>query len=89
MRSKSIEDEKRPLREWLPKSRASGAVVYLTEGGQPAFAVVPLDDGDREVLAIRNNKKLMAHLEELTRRALEGPRKTLAAVKKKYGLASK
>jgi hypothetical protein len=38
------------------------------------------------VLAIRNNKKLMAVLEDLTRRALREPRKSLAEIKKKYGL---
>ncbi len=87
MKKIAIENEKRPVKEWLPKRKAPGSVIYLTEGGEPRFAVIALDEGDREVLAIRNNKRLMAHLEELTRRALEGPRKTLAEIKKKYGLA--
>jgi hypothetical protein len=81
-----IETEERPLKEWLPKRKNGGEVIYLTRQGEAAFAIVPLDDGDREVLAIRKNKELMAHLAGLTRRALTGPRKTLAEIKNKYGL---
>lgn len=83
MKTISIETERRPVKDWLPKKKPR-EVIYLTKGGQAAFAVVPLDEGDREVLAIRNNKKLMARIEELTRLALEGPRKSLAEVRKKY-----
>lgn len=85
MKTISIETERRPIRDWLPKKKRR-EVIYLTKDGQAAFAVVPLDAGDREVLAIRSNKKLMAHIEELTRLALDGPRKSLAEVKKKYGI---
>jgi hypothetical protein len=81
----SIETEERPLKEWLPR-RNGREVIYLTRQGEAAFALVPLDEGDREVLAMRKNKKLMAHLAKLTRRALTGPRKSLAEIKKKYGL---
>ena len=85
MKTIPIESERRPIKDWLPKAKRR-EVIYLTKDGQAAFAVVPLDEGDREVLAIRKNKKLMAHIEELVRRALEGPRKSLAEVKKKYGI---
>ncbi|MBI3824057.1 MAG: hypothetical protein HY289_15420 [Planctomycetes bacterium] len=85
MKTIPIETERRPIKDWLPKKNRR-EVIYLTEDGLAAFAVVPLDEGDREVLAIRKNKKLMARIEELTRLALEGPRKSLAEVKKKYGI---
>lgn len=85
MKTVSIETERRPIKDWLPK-RNRREVIYLTQGGEAAFAVVPLDETDREVLAIRKNKKLMAQIEELTRLALEGPRKSLAEIKKKYGI---
>lgn len=86
MKTISIETEERPLKEWLPKRRNGREVIYLTRQGEAAFALVPLDEGDREVLAMRKNKKLMAHLASLTRRALREPRKTLAEIKNKYGL---
>jgi hypothetical protein len=85
MKRVSIETENRPIKEWLPQKQQR-EVIYLTKDGEAAFAVIPLDDGDREVLAIRKNKKLMAHIEELTRQALAGPRKPLAEVRKKYGI---
>ena len=86
MKKICIETEKRPVKEWLPKRKNPREVVYLTRDGQATFAIVPLDEGDQEVLAIRKNKKLMAVLDELSRRALAGPRKSLAEIKKKYGI---
>ena len=86
MKTISIETEDRPVRKWLPKRKNSRDVIYLTQNGRPTFAIVPLDEGDQEVLAIRKNKKLMSVLDELSRRALAGPRKTLAEIKKKYGI---
>jgi hypothetical protein len=85
MKTIPIETERRPIKDWLPKKNLR-EVIYLTKNGEAAYAVVPLDEGDREVLAIRKNKKLMARIEELTRLALEGPRKSLADIKKKYGI---
>ncbi len=85
MKTISIETEKRPVKEWLPRKNGR-EVIYLTREGEAAFALVPLDEGDREILAMRKNKKLMARLAELTRQALAGPRKSLAEIKKKYGL---
>ena len=85
MKTISIETEHRPIKDRLPKKNRR-EVIYLTEDGQAAFAVVPLDKGDGEVLAIRKNKKLMSRIAELTRLALRGPRKSLAEVKKEYGI---
>jgi hypothetical protein len=85
MKTVPIETERRPIKDWLPQKNRR-EVIYLTKNGKARYAVVPLDEGDREVLAIRNNKKLMAHIEELTLLALQGPRKSLAEIKKKYGV---
>lgn len=85
MKAISIETERRPIKEWLPK-KSRRDVIYLTEDGEIAFALIPLDAGDREVFAMGRNRKLMARIEELTRRALEGPRKSLADIKKKYAI---
>lgn len=88
MRTVAIETEKRPLAQLLREENGS-KVIVLTKRGRARYAVVPLDEGDEEVLAIRRNKKLMAYLDECEKRALREPRKTLAEVKKHLGLTSK
>jgi hypothetical protein len=85
MKTISIETEKRPLAEWLPQDD-SADVVYLTRGGQARFVVVPLDEGDQEVLAVQTNDKLMAYLAECVERARRGPTKSLAQIKAELGL---
>lgn len=84
MKTISIETERRPIKDWLPKKKRREP-IYLIEDGQAAFVLIPLDVGDREVLAMRKNKKLMAYIDKLTQLALEGRRKPLAEIKKKYG----
>ena len=56
MKTISIETEDRPVKKWLPKRKNSRDVIYLTQNGRPTIAIVPLDEGDQEVLAIRKNK---------------------------------
>lgn len=85
MKTVSIDTESRPLAEWLPKED-SEEVVYLTRGGRTRFVVVPLDEGDQEVLAIRDNERLMARIAEFVSRGREGPTKSLAEVKAELGL---
>lgn len=60
MKNIAIESETRPLLEWLPEDD-SEEVVYLTRGGRTRFVLVPLDEGDEEVLAIQANRELMAY----------------------------
>jgi hypothetical protein len=80
MKTIAIETETRPLTEWLP-DRDSEEVVYLTEGGRTKFVVVPLDEGDEEVLAIQKNPKLMAYIAECVERARTRPSKSLDQIK--------
>jgi len=88
MKTINIESESRPLTEWLPQE-GSEELVYLTRAGRTRYVVVPLDEGDEEVLAIQKNSKLMAHLAECVERASQGPTKTLAQIKVDLGLAKK
>jgi hypothetical protein len=81
----AIETENRPPAEWLPRED-SDEVVYLTRGGHKKFVVVPLDEGDEEVLAIQKNEKLMAYIAECMARARKGPTKPLAQIKSELGL---
>jgi hypothetical protein len=80
MKTVAIETENRPLAEWLPQQDAE-EVVYLTLGGRTRFVIVPLDEGDEEVLAIRKNERLMAYIASCVERARKGPTKSLAEIK--------
>ena len=84
----AIETERRPVAEWLPRED-SEEVVYLTRGGRKKFVLVPLDEMDEEVLAIRKNARLMAYIDECSERAHKGPTKSLAEIKAKYGIKGK
>ena len=85
MKSIEIESEKRPMTEWLPKED-SEEVVYLMRAGRTRFVVVPIDEGDEEILAIQKNAKLMARIAEFVDRGRKGPTKTLAQIKGDLGL---
>ncbi len=84
MKTIAIETEKRPPAEWLPKTKSE--VVYLTEGGRPRFIIVPLDEGDQEVLGAQKNERLMGYVAESVKRARKGPTKSLAQIKSELGL---
>jgi hypothetical protein len=75
-----IETEARPLADWLPLEE-SDEVVYLTRDGRIKFVVVPIDEGDAEILAMRKNDRLMAHVAESVERARKGQSKSLAQIK--------
>jgi hypothetical protein len=85
MKTIQIETETRPVAEWLPGEGAE-ELVYLTRAGRTRFVVVPLDEGDEEVLAIQRNPDLMAHIATLAERAHKGPTKPLAQIKSELGL---
>ena len=80
MNTIAIETETRPVADWLPKED-SDEIVYLTREGRTRFIVVPLDEGDEEVLAMQKNARLMAYIAACVERAHKGPTKTLAQIK--------
>ncbi|MCI0642432.1 MAG: hypothetical protein L0Y72_31065 [Gemmataceae bacterium] len=88
MKTLALETEMRPLSQLLAEEKGV-QVIYLTQKGRARFALVSLDEGDEEVMAIRRNKRLMARLDEYQQRALRGPRKTLEQIKKQFGLNGK
>ena len=85
MKTIAIETENRLLIELLPEGD-SEEVVYLTRGGRAKFVLIPLDEGDEEVLAMQKNAQLMAYLAECLERARKGPTKSLAQLKSELGL---
>lgn len=87
MKTVAIETETRPLAEWLPKGE-SNDIIHLTQGGRTKFLLVPLDEGDEEVLAIQKNEKLMAYIGACVERGRKGPTKSLAQIKAELGLGT-
>ena len=88
MKQVAIETEKRPIAEWSPRAN-SDEVVYLTRRGKTRFVVMPWDEADEEMRAIRRNKRLMARLDEYIERARHGPTKSLEEVRKQLGIPRK
>lgn len=64
---------------------AAGGVVFLTNGGQVRFAVLPADEGDEEIIALCGNANFMAYLTECEQRARTRPRKSLREIRNRYG----
>jgi hypothetical protein len=62
-------------------------VVFIQSNGQTRFAVVPADDSDEEVLALRSNAEFMSYLADAERRAAAGPRKTLQQIRESLGVS--
>lgn len=85
MKTIEIEAEQRPLSELLAENQGED-VIYLTRKGQMLYALVPFDDMDEEMVAVRNNPKLMAYLDECFRRARKEPGIKLEDLKKELGL---
>ncbi|MBI2809116.1 MAG: hypothetical protein HYX68_29385 [Planctomycetes bacterium] len=85
MKTLALEREKRTLSELLAKENGA-EVIYLTRKRRPTHALVPLDDMDREVLAIRANAELMAYIDACSERARKGPRKTIEQIREQFGM---
>ncbi|MBI1832829.1 MAG: type II toxin-antitoxin system prevent-host-death family antitoxin [Planctomycetes bacterium] len=85
MKTLAIEKEKRSIAEVLSAEDGKD-VIYLTKKGRPAYALVPLDEMDREILAIRNNPELMAYLDACSERARTGPCKSIEQIREELGI---
>ncbi len=70
--------------ESVLRDAADGEVVFLTTGGSPRFALVAVDEGDQEVLALRSSTDFLAYLDESKRRARQGPTRSLEEIKRLY-----
>ena len=61
-------------------------VVFVQTNGQTRFAVVPADESDEEILALRSNTEFMSYLADAERRAATRPRKTLQQIRESFGM---
>ena len=81
-----LEDVARPDSSGLKLLRdaADGEVVFLTTDGSPRFALVAVDEGDQEVLALRSSADFLAYLDEAKRKARQGPTRSLEEIKRLF-----
>ncbi len=61
-------------------------VVFLTMAGEVRFALMPADEGDQEVCALKSNAEFMAYLTECKERAKTRPRASIEQIRGSYGL---
>src|SRR5437763_16956177 len=80
MKTVPVESTGPKLRTLLP-TIAEEEAVFLTVEGRVRFVVLPADEGDQEILAMRGNRRLMEFLDRCGERARTGPRKSLAALR--------
>ena len=64
----------------------AGEPLVVTEGGVPIAALVPIDELDRESLALGDNPRLMAILEEARAQCRQGLGLSSDAVRRELGL---
>lgn len=61
-------------------------VVFVQTNGQTRFAVVPADESDEEILALRSSADFMSYIADAEHRAAIGPRKTLQQIRESFGM---
>lgn len=64
----------------------AGEPLVVTEDGVPIAALVPIDELDRESLALGNNPRFMAILEKARAQCRQGLGLTSEAVRRELGL---
>ncbi len=83
MKTISIDSSQTNL-EGVLREAAEGEVVFLTTAGLARFALVAVDEGDQEILALRSNADFMAYLDECKLRARQEPSKSIEEIKRLY-----
>ncbi len=86
MKSATLDSSQMTVSELLGAAEQND-VVFIQSNGQTRFAVVPADDSDEEVLALRSNAEFMSYLADAERRAAAGPRKTLQQIRESLGVS--
>jgi uncharacterized protein (UPF0254 family) len=81
-------DRREPTLEHVLQEAAGGDVVFLTAGGEARFALVAIDEEDREVFTLGSNPEFLAYLDACRERAKSGPRKSLREMRVSNGVRS-
>ena len=80
MKSATLDSSRLTVSELLGAAEQND-VVFIQSNGQTRFAIVPADESDEEILALRSNLEFMSYLADAERRAISGPRKTLQQIR--------
>ena len=88
MKTVSLDSKTLTLKKLLDEA-AGGEIVFLTANGETRFAIVPADESDQEVCALRSNAEFMLFLTEAERRARTRPRKSLQQIRESYGVVQR
>lgn len=84
MKSATLDSSRTTISELLGAAEQND-VVFIQSNGQTRFAIVPADDSDEEILALRSNAEFMSYLADAERRAATGPRKSLKQIRESLG----
>lgn len=84
MKTRTLEVEGLTLERLLQEATTED-VVFLTSQGQIRFAVMPADEGDPEICALRSNHEFLSYLSGCEDRAKTRPRKSLQRIRELYG----
>ncbi len=84
MKSAILDSSRTTMTELLGAAEQDD-VVFLQSNEQTRFVIVPADDSDEEILALRSNAEFMSYLADAERRAAVGPRKTLKQIRETLG----
>ncbi len=84
MKSASVDASRITLSELFGAAETND-IVFVKTNGQTRFAIIPADESDEEILALRSNSEFMAYLANAEQRAASGPRKTLRQIRETIG----
>ncbi len=84
MKSATLDSSRTTISELLGVAEQND-VVFIQSNGKTRFAIVPADDSDEEILALRSNAEFMSYLADAERRAATGPRKSLKQIRESLG----
>ncbi len=61
-------------------------VAFVQSNERTRFVMIPADESDEEVLALRSNAEFMNYLADAEQRALTRPRKSLQRIRDSFGM---
>ena len=83
MKSATLDASQVTLSELLGMAEQND-VVFVQTNGHTRFAMIPADEFDEEILALRSSGEFMTYLADAERRAAAGPRKTLKQIRESF-----